>query len=55
MIGNVNLRPPLIEEETEWADVEGILALQAFVENSYIPCEMMKGYGGTGEGDSGYC
>lgn len=33
--------------------VNGIRAQRAFLENNYRNCEELKGYGGTGDGDSG--
>lgn len=51
--GVVELSPPVVKERTIWRGVEGIRATQAFLENNYVPCESLRGYGGTGAGDSG--
>ena len=51
--GMVELSPPLVRERTIWRGVEGIRATEAFLEVTDLPCETLRGYGGTGEGDSG--
>lgn len=53
--GTVKLSSPLVREEEEevWEGVQAVRATTAFLENNYIPCGMLKGYKGTGEGDSG--
>ena len=53
MLGVVRLSPPLVGEETVWSGVKGVRATEAFLENNDVPCAMLRGYGGTGEGDSG--
>jgi len=52
LLGAVTLSPPLVGEETVWRGVKGIRATEAFLENNDVPCAMLRGYGGTGEGDS---
>lgn len=49
----IKLSPPLIPEVTLWKGVAGIQATTAFLENNFLPCEQLKGYSGTGKGDSG--
>ena len=51
--GLVKLSPPLVREEKAWSGVKAIRATEAFLENNYLPCGMLKGYKGTGQGDSG--
>jgi hypothetical protein len=53
VLGVVRLSPPLVGEETVWSGVKGVRATEAFLENNDVPCAMLRGYGGTGEGDSG--
>lgn len=51
--GVVELSPPLVRERIVWRGVQGVRATEAFLENPDLPCESLRGYGGTGEGDSG--
>ena len=53
ILGNVNVGPPLVPKQQTFTDVKGVKATRAFLENNYIPCQQLKGYKGTGSGDSG--
>ncbi|KAL8950914.1 MAG: hypothetical protein Q9222_003080 [Ikaeria aurantiellina] len=53
VIGEVKLTPPLVPKKRVFGGVKGVKAERAFLENNYLSCESLKGYGGTGEGDSG--
>ncbi|KAL8755238.1 MAG: hypothetical protein Q9184_004858 [Pyrenodesmia sp. 2 TL-2023] len=53
IIGTARLSPPLVPRKTTFAGIRGIRAERAFIENNYLPCASLKGYAGTGEGDSG--
>ncbi|KAL8806389.1 MAG: hypothetical protein Q9200_005057, partial [Gallowayella weberi] len=53
VIADVVLGTPLLEAKRVWRGVKGIRASQAVVENLYLECGSLKGYRGTGEGDSG--
>ncbi|KAG6986513.1 hypothetical protein G7Y79_00079g100310 [Physcia stellaris] len=49
----IKLGSPFLPKTTLWKGVKGIRATTAFLENNFLPCEQLKGYAGTGEGDSG--
>lgn len=49
----IKLGSPFVPKTTLWKGVKGIRATTAFLENNFLPCEQLKGYAGTGEGDSG--
>lgn len=53
VLADVMLSPPLLRKAKVWNGVKGIRASQAVLENLYLPCGSLRGYGGTGEGDSG--
>ena len=53
VVGDVLLSPPLVPEGRVFKGVRGIRADRAFIENNYLPCKSLKGYAGTGSGDSG--
>lgn len=52
-MGVVRLRPRLVGEERVWRGVKGVRATDALLENKDVPCEILRGNGGTGLGDSG--
>ena len=53
VVGDVLVSPPLVPERHVFRGVRGIRAERAFLENNFLPCESLKGYAGTGSGDSG--
>ncbi|CAL8582234.1 hypothetical protein XPA_007902 [Xanthoria parietina] len=53
VVGEVALGPPLVPREKVWRDVPGLKADRAFLEVNYLDCKGLKGWGGTGSGDSG--
>ncbi|KAI4243694.1 MAG: hypothetical protein L6R40_003307 [Gallowayella cf. fulva] len=53
LIGDVVLTPPMVPRRRVWSGIQGVKAQRAFLEVNYLPCETLKGYQGTGEGDSG--
>ncbi|KAI4120945.1 MAG: hypothetical protein LQ338_006654 [Usnochroma carphineum] len=53
IVGQVSVSPPLMPGRRVFRGVHGIRAERAFLENNYLPCERLKGYAGTGHGDSG--
>ncbi|KAL8671274.1 MAG: hypothetical protein Q9168_004228 [Polycauliona sp. 1 TL-2023] len=53
VVGDVLLSPPMVPRTKVFRDVQGIRATRAFLEVNYLDCEGLKGYAGTGSGDSG--
>ncbi|KAI4141057.1 MAG: hypothetical protein L6R39_005523 [Caloplaca ligustica] len=53
IVGDVVVGPPLVPRKQIFRGARGIRAQRAFVENNYLPCGTLKGYSGTGIGDSG--
>ncbi|KAL8726119.1 MAG: hypothetical protein Q9166_006911 [cf. Caloplaca sp. 2 TL-2023] len=53
VVGDVLLTPPMVPRAKVWRGVQGVKAQRAFLEVNYLKCESLKGYGGTGSGDSG--
>ena len=53
LLGTVNLSPPVVPSQVVYSGVHGVAATTAFIENNYMNCSTLKGYGGTGSGDSG--
>ena len=53
VFGDVLISPPLVPKRRVYRGVRGIRAERAFLENNLLPCESLKGYAGTGSGDSG--
>ncbi|KAL8854090.1 MAG: hypothetical protein Q9221_001010 [Calogaya cf. arnoldii] len=53
VIGDVLLSPPFVEMPRVWAGVQGMKANRAFLEVNYLDCKGLKGWSGTGDGDSG--
>ncbi|KAL8897221.1 MAG: hypothetical protein Q9207_007324 [Kuettlingeria erythrocarpa] len=53
IVGEATISPPLVPRRTTFRGIRGIRADRTFLENNYLPCESLKGYAGTGEGDSG--
>ncbi|KAI4177898.1 MAG: hypothetical protein LQ346_007599 [Caloplaca aetnensis] len=53
IVGEATLGPPLVPRRTTFRGIRGIRAERTFLENNYLPCASLKGYAGTGEGDSG--
>lgn len=53
VVGDVLVSPPLVPDGRVFRGVRGVRAERAFLENNYLPCESLKGYAGTGSGDSG--
>lgn len=51
--GEVVVSPPIVPRRKAFRGIRGIRAQRAFIENNYLPCESLKGYAGTGTGDSG--
>ncbi|KAL8771474.1 MAG: hypothetical protein Q9209_003144 [Squamulea sp. 1 TL-2023] len=53
VVGEVLLSPPIVPSKKVWRNVQGVKADRAFLENNYLNCESLKGWKGTGDGDSG--
>ncbi|KAI4108586.1 MAG: hypothetical protein LQ339_002102 [Xanthoria mediterranea] len=53
VVGEVALGPPLVPRGKVWRNVPGLKADRAFLEVNYLDCEGLKGWRGTGSGDSG--
>ncbi|KAL8913694.1 MAG: hypothetical protein Q9171_001544 [Xanthocarpia ochracea] len=53
VVGDVLLSPPLVPRRRIWRNVPGVQADRAFLEVNYLSCEELKGWSGTGSGDSG--
>lgn len=53
IVGDVLLSPPLVPARRVFRKVPGVKADRAFLEVNYLDCEGLKGYAGTGSGDSG--
>ncbi|KAI4281195.1 MAG: hypothetical protein L6R38_003886 [Xanthoria sp. 2 TBL-2021] len=53
VVGEVLLSPPLVPRRKVWRNVPGLKANRAFLEVNYLSCEGLKGWSGTGSGDSG--
>lgn len=51
--GSVTLSAPLLPQDLTFDNVFGVQVDTAFLENNGIPCANLKGYHGTGPGDSG--
>ncbi|MCJ1440942.1 MAG: hypothetical protein MMC23_001428 [Stictis urceolatum] len=45
--GSVTLKKPLLQYEQTFADVYGLKLTLAFIENNYLPCPKLQGYGTT--------
>ncbi|KAK4223592.1 hypothetical protein QBC38DRAFT_372841 [Podospora fimiseda] len=50
--GRVKANALPFEGQQEWTGVHGIQIATPFIENNYLDCQSMKGYTGTGPGDS---
>ncbi|KAL8926698.1 MAG: hypothetical protein Q9208_002772 [Pyrenodesmia sp. 3 TL-2023] len=53
IVGEASISPPLVPRKTVFRGIRGIRADRTFIETNYLPCASLKGYAGTGEGDSG--
>ncbi|KAL8786934.1 MAG: hypothetical protein Q9213_002476 [Squamulea squamosa] len=53
VVGEVLLSPPFVPTRKVWRNVQGVKADRAFLENNYLSCESLRGWMGTGDGDSG--
>ncbi|KAL8713741.1 MAG: hypothetical protein Q9220_002267 [cf. Caloplaca sp. 1 TL-2023] len=53
VVGEVALSPPLVPRKRVFGGVRGVRAQRAFLENNFLECASLRGYGGTGEGDRG--
>lgn len=53
VVGEVALGPPLVPRGKVWRNVPGVKADRAFLEVNYLDCGGLKGWRGTGSGDSG--
>lgn len=53
VVGEVLLSPPLVPRRKLWRNVPGLKANRAFLEVNYLGCEGLKGWSGTGDGNSG--
>ncbi|CAF9941662.1 MAG: hypothetical protein HETSPECPRED_003844 [Heterodermia speciosa] len=54
LYGEVELGPPLVGgRDRVWRGVKAVGVTTAFLENNYVPCVGLRGYKGTGSGDSG--
>ena len=51
--GSVTLSAPLLPRDSTFNSVFGIQVDLAFLEKNGVPCANLKGYHGTGPGDSG--
>ncbi|KAH7364303.1 hypothetical protein BKA65DRAFT_490970 [Rhexocercosporidium sp. MPI-PUGE-AT-0058] len=51
--GSVTLNAPLLPNDSTFRNVFGIRVDTAFLEITKVPCDQLKGYHGTGPGDSG--
>lgn len=51
--GSVALSAPLLPNDSTFHNVFGVRLDTAFLENTEIPCAQLKGYHGSGPGDSG--
>ncbi|MCJ1394046.1 hypothetical protein MMC18_006924 [Xylographa bjoerkii] len=49
--GNVSVAAPYLPTAMAFTGVYGLKIDRAFVENNYMACSSLKGYGGTGSGD----
>lgn len=54
VVGGIMVPPAVLPRRKRlYRSVRGIRAQRAFLENNYRDCKELKGYGGTGDGDSG--
>ena len=53
IIGDALVNPPLLPKKHYLQGLRGIRGDTAFLERNYVPCKNLKGYKGTGDGDSG--
>lgn len=51
--GTVKVVPPYYATTATFTNVFGYRMDNAFIERNNVPCENLKGYSGTGPGDSG--
>ena len=51
--GKIKLSPPVVPSKSIFPGVQSLAATTAFIENNYVNCATLKGYAGTGSGDSG--
>lgn len=50
--GNLSVQPPFYPITSTFEGVYGYRMANAFVEKNGIPCENLRGYAGTGPGDT---
>jgi hypothetical protein len=53
--GDIDIKAPFFRKDTDvsFRGVSGIKVDAAFLENNLVPCANLKGYHGSGKGDSG--